>query len=584
MGCAPSANRSSTSSSPEPDNNNRFKQFEPNLLPDPKCGIRIRLSPTNSQVDEDGAGRPAKVEVQDAAEVGHALVEDDGLGPPIMPEESPGHGMLGLLTSSSPPGIKKGDAPFNDPDFPADNKALFFSERSPEEISQYSWKRPHELVAEPEIFVDGTSRRDVLQGILGDCWLLSTCAALAKREDLLQRVIDPQQKLFGPGYTGVIRINIWRYGSWTPVYIDDRLPQKNGKYCFAHCQDPREFWVALIEKAYAKLHGSYEAVEGGMPIEAMVDLTGGLAERYELNNHKQVKQLYKYLRKSFASQAFITCSRQGDWRRAHRAEKNGLVEGHAYTITGLYRVNTNNSGRVALVRIRNPWGDQNEWMGAWSDGDKQWDHVDTKVKSDMGLQYMKDGEFWIDFFTDFCREFEEVSICNLGPDFDLDGKVDNHNAIKLIYGEWIPGRTAGGCRNDLQLFAKNPQYLLTLHQGDQDNDEVQNPADPKCQIIISLLQEHRRSDRNRKVRMLQIGFCIYRALESNSRLPSSYFLYNYDVGNSGPYINYREVFARFELSVGSYVIIPATFEPNISSRFMMRIYTEKPMDLVELTS
>ena len=30
---------------------------------------------------------------------------------------------------------------------------------------------------------------------------------------------------------------------------------------------------------------------------------------------------------------------------------------------------------------------------------------------------------------------KEVSICNLGPDFDLDGKVDNHNAIKLIYGE-----------------------------------------------------------------------------------------------------------------------------------------------------
>ncbi len=60
--------------------------------------------------------------------------------------------------------------------------------------------------------------------------------------------------------------------------------------------------MALIEKAYAKLHGSYEGIEGGMPIEAMVDLTGGLAERYELKHSDTHKTLYKYLRKSFASQ------------------------------------------------------------------------------------------------------------------------------------------------------------------------------------------------------------------------------------------------------------------------------------------
>ena len=38
--------------------------------------------------------------------------------------------------------------------------------------------------------------------MLGDCWLLSTCAALAKKESLLHRVLDPGQVLHGPGYTG----------------------------------------------------------------------------------------------------------------------------------------------------------------------------------------------------------------------------------------------------------------------------------------------------------------------------------------------------------------------------------------------
>ena len=50
-----------------------------------------------------------------------------------------------------------------------------------------------------------------------------------------------------------------------------------------------------------------------------------------------------------------------------------------------------------------------------------------------------DGEFWMEFFTDFCREFEEVSICTLGPDFNHDGVVEAAEAVKVTFGEWLPG-------------------------------------------------------------------------------------------------------------------------------------------------
>lgn len=186
----------------------------------------------------------------------------------------------------------------------------------------------------------------------------------------------------------------------------------------------------------AKLHGSYEAIEGGMPIEAMVDLTGGLAERYELKDPKMHKTLYRYLRRSFASQAFITCSRKGDWRMAHKADQNGLVQGHAYTITGLFRVNADGIGRVHLIRVRNPWGDKNEWTGDWCDNHVNWKLVPEKTKRQMGLHNLYDGEFWMEFFSDFCREFEEVSICTLGPDFNADGSVDTAQSVKVTYGEW----------------------------------------------------------------------------------------------------------------------------------------------------
>ena len=35
--------------------------------------------------------------------------------------------------------------------------------------------------------------------------------------------------------------------------------------------------------------------------------------------------------------------------------------------------------------------------------------VSRETKREMGLQNMHDGEFWIEFFTDFCREFEVKS-------------------------------------------------------------------------------------------------------------------------------------------------------------------------------
>jgi hypothetical protein len=64
------------------------------------------------------------------------------------------------------------------------------------------------------------------------------------------------------------------------VTVDDRLPvsTKTGKPVFGSCRDENEFWVSIIEKAYAKLYGSYQAIYGGRVCDALVDLTGEVSE------------------------------------------------------------------------------------------------------------------------------------------------------------------------------------------------------------------------------------------------------------------------------------------------------------------
>jgi hypothetical protein len=57
------------------------------------------------------------------------------------------------------------------------------------------------------------------------------------------------------------------------VIIDDRLPTIDGKLVGIQVQNS-EFWGALLEKAYAKFHGSYGVIDGISSTQAMSDFTG----------------------------------------------------------------------------------------------------------------------------------------------------------------------------------------------------------------------------------------------------------------------------------------------------------------------
>ncbi|KAF3782226.1 Calpain-type cysteine protease [Nymphaea thermarum] len=74
-------------------------------------------------------------------------------------------------------------------------------------------------------------------------------------------------------------------GEWVPVVVDDWIPSESrGKPAVATSRKGNEFWVSILEKAYAKLHGSYEALEGGLVQDALVDLTGGAGEEIDMRS------------------------------------------------------------------------------------------------------------------------------------------------------------------------------------------------------------------------------------------------------------------------------------------------------------
>lgn len=50
---------------------------------------------------------------------------------------------------------------------------------------------------------------------------------------------------------------------------------------------------------------------------------------------------------------------------------------------------------VRLVRCRNPWGNDVEWNGSWSDRDPIWNSIPLQDRQNLGQYSKADGEFWV---------------------------------------------------------------------------------------------------------------------------------------------------------------------------------------------
>ncbi|XP_029475928.1 calpain-1 catalytic subunit-like [Rhinatrema bivittatum] len=461
---------------------------------------------------------------------------------------------------------------FRDESFPAGTASLGCELASWSEVAQgVEWKRPQEICNFPQFICKDMSRTDIQQGQLGNCWFLAATASLSLYPQLMARVV-PSGQSFQQDYAGIFHFQFWQYGTWVDVVIDDHLPVKDGKLLFVHSAQRNEFWAALLEKAYAKLNGSYEALNDGFMNEAFVDFTGGIDEHIDLKVPNP--GLFRIIQRAVQKKSLMGASIEISMKEEMESQTpEGLIRGHAYSVTGVSQVLL--GGRnVQLLRLRNPWG-LVEWKGRWSDYSPLWSNLDPLLRERLHVR-AEDGEFWMQL-DDFLRFFDMLEICNLTPDSLQDDRVERWTTSSY-QGAWVRGFNAGGCLNNIGTFWTNPQFQVMLQEKDDDKES--------CTLLVSLMQRNRRQEKSLGRDFLAIGFEIFKVHRefadtkfTSQRKAQVPFLKQ--VKNS-QYVSLRNITARYELEPGQYLIVPTTFSPMQESKFTLRIFTEKQQTFMEV--
>ncbi|KDQ53941.1 hypothetical protein JAAARDRAFT_61029 [Jaapia argillacea MUCL 33604] len=296
---------------------------------------------------------------------------------------------------------------FRDIEFDLDqDQSLCVHGLTSDEFSPEDARRVPQIFNNPQFFIDSASSNDIVQGNLGDCWFLSALVIVSTMPGLIEKICVARDEK-----VGVYGFIFYRDAGWEEVIIDDLLclsvPQyetldgsaknlykqdkdaynemarKGSKSLyFAQSGTENETWVPLLEKAYAKLHGDYAALEGGFTCEALEDLTGGVASDIPVMDILDEDLFWK--------------------EELCRVNRGRLFGCSLDTSDGDWEVNDKR-----FLMIRNPWG-RSEWTGRWSDGSKEWTTEWLQALPALGHSFGDDGAFLMEY-KDFLSTWNTIA-------------------------------------------------------------------------------------------------------------------------------------------------------------------------------
>lgn len=134
------------------------------------------------------------------------------------------------------------------------------------------------------------------------------------------------------------------------IHVDDYFPtDKHNRYNFVKCSgsnqnNTKEIWPIILEKAYAKLYGSFKFIVGGQIDEALSDITNGAPMSLPFDEADVKKmfdsgELWQRLTFWINNGYLMGCSSPAG--KDTDTSDLGIVQGHAYSVLDAIEVEGN---------------------------------------------------------------------------------------------------------------------------------------------------------------------------------------------------------------------------------------------------
>lgn len=370
-----------------------------------------------------------------------------------------------------------------------------------------------------------------------------------------------------------------------------------------------QLWGQYIEKAYAKIHGSYRAISGGQIEEAFLDLTGAptIVYYFEHNNFNPRtfwNELLQFRKKKLPMGCGTSTSQVG------------LVGRHAYSILDVREIHnigldffrdklmnrtlgnvsgfTEFDGTVRLLRIRNPHG-KGEWKGEFSDQSPVWEHLmaNKYESSYQGIvdlttttatpqspilerTMVNDGCFWIDYdsflmgFTnvDVVLAFEGNHAMSFNTNFPT--KLSNHRCSRAF-------------------------EISTIERQPGEVDRINDDSNNMVEVYVMIIQKTKRGaslgrvDRKVSYKACDVGILVSeRSYTSSNRNSKEVELDSVDGRFFGLTRNgHIRLLLDRSLTDRKLIIMPISFgHPSATDNersFVVRVVSDAPLLVQELS-